>query len=210
MIASAEEPRLEGRRRRQAMGLFAGLAVVTGGVALADPSSHSSYTLVQNMNPYFIGAFSIAAAVTAGAFSSGRRSERWAAGILGGCVVLGLVIAGLLSVPPAPKYSLNGPGNGLVLLVTSDASFRKSSDVVTIQKPSGLTGQEWFLTCLDDYPGFYKAEWVSESQVNLIVGDASENDTETFFVDPQTGVPLSTGICRLYPSGHRPGIRSPQ
>lgn len=210
MIASAEEPRVEGRRRRRLVGLFAGLAVVAGVIALVDPSSHSSYVLVQNMNPYFIGAFAIAAAVTAGAFSSRRRSKRWAAGILGGCVALALVIAGMFSVPPTPKYSLSGPGNGPVLLVTRDAAFLDPSDVVTIQKPSGIGGQEWYLTCIDNFPGFHKAEWVSESQVNLIVGDANANDTKTFFVDPQTGVPVSTGGCQAETSGHRPGVRTPQ
>jgi hypothetical protein len=210
VIGSVDGNPVAGRRRRQVSGLFWGLAVITGVIALADPSSHSSYILVQHLNPYFTGALSIASAATAGAFSSGRRSERWAAGILGCCVALGLVIAGLLSAPPAPKYSLNGPGNGLVLLVTSDASFRKSSDVVTIQKPSGIAGQEWFLTCLDDFPGFYKAEWVSESQVDLSYGDWTANEARSFFVDPQTGVPLSTGMCHPEPSSHRPGVRSPR
>jgi peptidoglycan/LPS O-acetylase OafA/YrhL len=181
VIGSVDGNPVAGRRRRQVSGLFWGLAVITGVIALADPSSHSSYILVQHLNPYFTGALSIASAATAGAFSSGRRSERWAAGILGCCVALGLVIAGLLSAPPAPKYSLNGPGNGLVLLVTSDASFRKSSDVVTIQKPSGIAGQEW-----------------------------TANEARSFFVDPQTGVPLSTGMCHPEPSSHRPGVRSPR
>ncbi|MET1086815.1 MAG: hypothetical protein ABWY04_06805, partial [Arthrobacter sp.] len=168
------------------------------------------YTLVQNLNPYFIGAFSIAAAVTAGAFSSGPRSERWAAGILGGCVALGLVGAGAVTVPPAPRYTVAGPGKGLVLLVTRDAAFLDASAVVTIQKPSGLAGQEWYLACFDDFPEFHKVEWVSESQVSLTVGDARANDTQTFFVDPQTGVPVSTGICRSPAASHRPGVRTPR
>lgn len=90
MIGSVEGNIVAVRRRRRISGRFAGLAVIAGVIALADPSSHSSYVLVQNLNPYFIGAFSIAAAVTAGAFSSGRLSERWAGGILRGCVAVGL------------------------------------------------------------------------------------------------------------------------
>jgi hypothetical protein len=210
VIGSVDGNPVAGRRRRQVSGLFWGLAVVTGVIALTDPSSNSTYVLVQHLNPYFIGAFSIVAAVTAGAFSSGRRSERWAAGILGGCVALGLVIAGLFSVPPAPKYSLSGPGNGLVLLVTRDAAFLDPTDVVTIQKPSGVAGQEWYLTCVDNMPGFHKAEWASENQVNLIYGDETANETRSFFVDPRTGVPLSTGMCHPEPSSHRPGVRSPR
>ena len=210
MIGSVEGNIVAVRRRRQISGLFAGLAVIAGVIALADPSSHSSYVLVQNLNPYFIGAFSTAAAVTAGAFSSGRRSERWAAGILGGCVALGLVGAGTVTVPPPPKYSLAGPGNGLVLLVTRDPAFLDPGDVVTIQKQSGLASQEWYLACIDNFPGFYKAEWISESQVRLTVGDARLNDTETFFVDPQTGVPLGAGLCSSAASSHRPGVRSPR
>ena len=93
-----------------------------------------------------------------------------------------------MTVPPAPTYSLAGPGNGLILLVTRDAAFLDPSDVITIQKPSGLASQEWYLACIDDFPGFYKAEWVTESQMNLTVGDDRPNDTQTFFVDPQTGV----------------------
>jgi hypothetical protein len=210
VIGSVEGNPVAGRRRRKISGLVAGLAVVTGVIALADPGSHSSYILVQHLNPYFIGALSIASAVTAGAFSSGRRSERWAAGILGGCVALGLVIAGLFSVRPAPKYSLSGPDNGLVLLVTRDAAFLDPTDVVTMQKPSGVAGQEWYLTCIDNLPGFYKAEWASASQVNLSYGDWTANETRSFFVDPHTGVPLSTGMCHPEPSSNRPGVRSPR
>ena len=81
VMESVQEDPIDGQRRRKISGPFAGLAVITGVIALADLSSHSSYVLVQNLNPYFIGAFSIAAAVTAGALSSGRRSERWAAGM---------------------------------------------------------------------------------------------------------------------------------
>jgi hypothetical protein len=210
VIGSVEGNIVALRRRRRISGRFAGLAVIAGVLALADPSSHSSYVLVQNLNPYFIGAFSIAAAVTAGAFSSGRRSERWAGGILGGCVALGLVGAGVVTVPPPPKYSLAGPGNGLVLLVTRDAAFLDPSYVVTIQKPAGLASQEWYLTCIDNFPGFYKAEWVTESQVSLTVGNATASDTETFFVDPQTGVPVGAGQCSSEASSHRPGVRSPR
>jgi hypothetical protein len=210
VIGSVEGTPVAGRSRRQGSGLFWGLAVVTGVIALADPSSQSSYILVQHLNPYFIGALSIASAATAGAVSSRRRSNRWGVGIVGGCVSLGLVIAGLLSLPPAPKYSLSGPDNGLVLLVTRDAAFLDPTDVITIQKPSGVGGQEWYLTCFDNLPGFYKAEWASASQVNLSYGDWTANETRSFFVDPQTGVPLSTGMCHPEPSSHRPGVRSPR
>ena len=209
-MGSVQEAPIEGRRRPPVSGLFVGLAVIAGGIALLNPSSHSSYIFVQRLNPYFIGALSLAAAVTAGAFSSGRRSNRWSAGILGGCMALGLAIAGVLTAPPAPKYSVAGPGNGLVLLVTRDAAFLDPSDVVTIQKPSGVGGQEWYLTCLDNFPGFHKADWVSANQVNLTVGDARENDTVTFFIDPQTGIPLSTGTCHAATSSNRPGVRSPR
>lgn len=210
MTGPVQEASVEGRRRRKISRLFVGLAVVAGAIALVDPSSHSSYILVQRLNPYFIGSFSIAAAVTAGAFSSGRRSNRWAAGILGGCVALGLVIAGVLTAPPAPKYAVAGPDNGLVLLVTRDAAFLDPSDVVTIQKRSGVGSQEWYLTCFDNFPGLYKAEWISGSQINLTYGDGTASDTTTFFVDPQTGFPRSTGTCHADTSSNRPGIRSPR
>jgi hypothetical protein len=85
-VIAVEGILVAGRSRRQVSGLVAGLAVVTGVIALADPSSHSSYILVQHLNPYFIGALSIASAATAGAVSSRRRSNRWGVGIVGGCV----------------------------------------------------------------------------------------------------------------------------
>ena len=83
------------QRRRKISGPFAGLAVITGVIALADPSSHSSYVLVQNLNPYFIGAFSIAAAVTAGrsrlaGAANGGRPAFWAAAWLWAWWALGL------------------------------------------------------------------------------------------------------------------------
>lgn len=102
------------------------------------------------------------------------------------------------------------PDNGLVLLVTRDAAFLDPSDVVTIQKPSGVGSQEWYLTCVDNFPGFYKAEWISGSQINVTYGDGTASDTTTFFVDPQTGVPMSTGTCHAATSSDRPGVRSPR
>ena len=83
-----------------------------------------------------------------------RKSTKWGVGAFGGCAALALTVAGLLSLPPAPTYTLAGPENGLVLLVTRDAAFLDPTSVVTVQRPAGLGSQEWYLTCVENFPGF--------------------------------------------------------
>lgn len=197
-------------RRKAAIRILAAFAVLAGILALADPSSRSNLSVVQGLNPYLIGALSIGTATVAAALYLSRTSNKWGSGIIGGCVCLGLTVAGVLSLPPSPVYTLEGPGNGLVLLVTRDAAFLDPTFVVTVQRPAGLGSQEWYLTCFDNFPGFYSATWVSGSQLRLSYGDAGSHESKDFFVNPETGEPDATGTCNASGAAHRPGIRSPR
>jgi hypothetical protein len=197
------------RARRLGLTFFA-LAILAGGTAWADPASRSSYVVVQEINPYFLGVLSVVFAVVAGNSCLERAKSRWAVSICGGIGALFLAFAGVVAMPPPPKYSLDGPGNGLVLIVTRDAAFLDPTDVVTIQKPSGLDGREWYLTCFDNFPGFQRASWLSASDVELTYGDGTATDTQEFHLDRRTGQPSSTGTCNFAADAQRPGVRSPR
>ncbi len=196
-----------GRRRQGAILVAAALALVI--VTIVDPSSRSSLIWVQQLSPYFIGSLSVALATVGVMRAIRRRSFQVLFGCVGIVSVIALIVAGVITFPPGPSYTLDAPGSDSTLLVTRDSAFLDPSYVVTVRTNHGLDSQEWYVTCFDNFPGFYRAEWLSPTHMRLFIGDAGSNEASDFSLDPQTGAPTSTGSCQISSSGLRPGVRTP-